>query len=342
MSNIKEIAGKVGVSPASVSIYLNDKTTNRVSSETKGKIEEAVRELNYHKNLFASSLSSQESRLIGVIIPSLLPIFSNEYTNELLAGLQCKLSSKGYGMLFFPSSAHSSIEIVKEQLERSAGCDAYVLFSTGFCTMDQIRKNIFELQRTEKPFVTLNIPQMGGSTRQVLIGDLEESTGTRYLVRKGHRNILLLLGRSGGVHSQRLLADHERALHDIGVTCDSNTVFYGEYSADIAYEQTLQALSMHPDTTAICCMSDIMAAGAMLAIRKKGLRVPDDVSVIGRNNSVHAMLTTPLLTTVDLHMHEAGQSAADLILDAISGSRVVRKILISGTVIERESVKSLV
>lgn len=153
MSSIKEIAKHVGVSPASVSIYLNNKETNRVSRETKDRIEQAVKDFNYHKNIFAMSLSTHESNLIGIIIPTILPLFENDYTNALLSGIQTRLSAFGYGLLFFPSSAQSSIEIVKEQLEKSAGCDGYILFSTGFCTMRQIRKNISEVKKPDGPLL---------------------------------------------------------------------------------------------------------------------------------------------------------------------------------------------
>jgi DNA-binding LacI/PurR family transcriptional regulator len=341
MSGIKKIAQLVGISPASVSIYLNDKSTNRVSAKTKLKIDEAVKELNYHKNVFASSLSTHESKLIGVIIPSVLPLFENEYTNALLSGAQSQFSAFGYGLLFFPSSAQSSIEIVQEQLERSAGCDGYILFSTGFCTRQQIRKNIIALQTTGKPFATLNIPEMEEDIRQVLIKDLDISTGTRYLLRKGHKEILLLLGRTGGVHAASLIADHEALMKSEGIPFNPKKILYGEYDADSAYEQIRRALTDHPDTTAICSMSDIMASAALLAAQDCGYRIPQDISIIGRNNSLHSRLCSPLLTTIDLHMQKAGQSAANLILDALSGNTVAHKILISGTILERESVKNL-
>lgn len=341
MSSIKEIAQFVGISSASVSLYLNNRSTKRVSAATKAKIDEAVRQLNYHKNIFASSLSSHQSKLIGIIIPSKLPLFANEYTNALLTGVQSQLSVKGYGMLFFPSSAESSVEIVQEQLERSVGCDGYVLFSTGFCTMRQIMKNIVALEKTEKSFVTLNIPWVDEPIRQVLMNDLQVCSGTRYLIGKGHRNIVLLLGRIGGVHAKKLALDHEKALQDADIIFDPGKIVYGEYDAQTAYLCIKDVLQKYPDTTAICSMSDIMAASAMLAARDLGYGIPSDISIIGRNNSLHSRLTTPLLTTIDLHMEEAGQSAANLILDAIGGSKSTQKLFIPGTLIERETVKTI-
>jgi DNA-binding LacI/PurR family transcriptional regulator len=341
MVGIREIAKIAGVSPASVSIYLNDKETSRVGAATKRRIDKAVKELNYHKNIFASTLSSQESRIIGVIIPSKIPLFSNEYTNALLSGVQSELSSEGYSLLFFPSDAHTSPEIVEQQIQRSTGCDGYILFSTGFCTQSHIEKNIIELQKTSKPFVTLNIPEMEEAQLQVLIRELEVCTGTKYLIGKGHRNIALVLGRNGGSHAKKLYHDHQALLEEAGITFDPTTVIYGDYQAQTAYEIVKRLLKNHPEITALNCMSDIMAAGALLGARELGYRVPDDLSIIGRNNSLHARLSTPAITTIDLHIEEAGKSAAQLLLNAIEKTAVHQKILIPGTLIERETVSTI-
>ncbi|MCF7945795.1 MAG: LacI family transcriptional regulator [Spirochaetia bacterium] len=338
MSSIKEIAKFVGISPASVSIYLNDRDTNRVSSDTKKRIDTAVEELNYHKNVFASSLSSQQSKLIGIIIPTMLPLFQNDYTNSLLAGVQSKLSEQGYGMLFFPSSGKSSIEIVKEQLEKSAGCDGYILFSTGFCTMTQIQKNIDEVIKTGKPFVTLNVPPVEKKdVNQVLIDGLKAATGLQHLIELGHRDILVVLGRKGGVHTRYLRDDARKRLAQAGLSSESGRLLYGEYHDQTAYNAVKAGLEKYPRATGICCMSDIMGAAAVKSAQDLGYSVPEDISVIGRNNSRYSRLTTPALTTIDLHMNQAGISTANLLLDALSGNSAAQKLDLRSSLVVRES-----
>ena len=341
MSSIKEIAKYVGISPASVSIYLNNRETNRVSSATKERIDEAVKELNYRKNLFASSLATHESKLIGIIIPTILPLFQNDYTNALLSGVQTRLSAFGYGLLFYPSSAQSSIEIVREQLEKSAGCDGYILFSTGFCKMGQIRKNIQEVRKTGRPFVTLNIPKVPDPVNQVLLEDLDSAKGVRYLLEQGHRDILLVLGRSGGEHTALLEKDYHALLNEFSIAYDDRKVLYGDYSAESTYRKITEFLQSDIPVTGICCMSDIMASSALQAIHDYGKRVPEDISVIGRNNSLYAQLAAPPLTTIDLHMHEAGLSCANLLLEALAGNTVTQKITLSGSLVERKTVAKL-
>jgi LacI family transcriptional regulator len=341
MSKIKDVANQAGISSASVSVYLNNKDTNRVSANTKRRIDQAVKDLNYRKNAFASSLSTQKSKIIGIIIPTILPLFKNDFTNELLSGIQVRLSSFGYGLLFFPSSAQSSIEIVKEQLEKSAGCDGYILFSTGFCTGKQILKNINEIKKINKPFVTINVPQVDDSINQVLIRDLDMVTGVKHLISRGHKKILLLLGRQGGDHAQYLRKHNMQIMVENDLDFKEEKILYGDYSAETSYKAVLSAIEIYPDTTAICCMSDIMAASAIQAIRDLDKSVPEDISVIGRNNSQYSRLSYPKISTIDLHVHEAGLAAANLLLDALSGTTITQKILITGTLIERDSVKTI-
>ncbi|MBI9104738.1 MAG: LacI family DNA-binding transcriptional regulator [Spirochaetales bacterium] len=338
MSNIKEIAKEVGISSASVSIYLNNRDTNRVSSKTKRKIDEAVVKLNYRKNQFASSLSSDKSYIIGVIIPTIMSLFQNAYTNTLLSGVQVKLSEHGYSLLFFPSSATSSIEIVKEQLENSAGCDGFLLFSTGFCSESQIRKNITALENTGKPFVTLNIPEVDEPVNQILIDGLNEAQGVEYLLKKGHEKILIILGRKGGEHTKQIEKHCKRMFEEYNLELPPDLIKFGNYCSDESRIITSEVLAEHNDITGVCCMSDLMASGSMCAIRKSGASIPEDISVIGRNNSEYSRVSVPALTTIDLHMQEAGLNAADLLLDILKRSGTSRKVKMKANLIERDSV----
>lgn len=338
MSNIRDIARLVGVSPASVSLYLNNPETTRVGPATKKRIDDAVIELNYHKNIFASTLSLQRSQIIGIIIPSSMPLFSNEFTNSLLTGLQLRFSEQGYSMLFFPSDAHNPVQIVEQQVQRSVGCDGYVLFSAGFCTFENLKQNITTLQSTNKPFVTLNIPEMDEARLQVLIEDLDRCTGTRHLLEAGHRKIGLMLGRKGGMHADKILENHRQYLISHHLELDETTVVYGDYNATTAYHVALGLFERHQDLTGLNCMSDIMAIAALQAARDVGIDVPRDLSIIGRNNSLHATLSTPTITTIDLHTEEAGQQAAQLLLDAMAGKAESRKLAIKSTFVQRHTV----
>jgi DNA-binding LacI/PurR family transcriptional regulator len=323
-SSLKEIAERVGTSSASVSIYLNHPDTKRVSLAMKKKIDVAVKELNYRKNIFASSLSKNESKVIGVLIPSNIPLFQNGYTNTLLSGIQSNLALKEYSLLFFPSSASSSKENVQEQLQHSAGCDGYILFSTGFCTMEHILWNIRELENTGKPFVTLNIPEVPNEINQIIIKDLVTLRGLEYLLEAGHKKILLILGRSNGEHMQLILKEYRNILKQWSLPFDNGRIIYGNYSHRDTFLKVSSFLAVNRDITAICAMSDLMASSSLAAVKATGLTVPGDISIIGRNNSLYSELADPPLSTLALKIEDAGRSAADLLLQQISDPATCR------------------
>jgi len=337
-SSLKEIAKRVGISSASVSIYLNHPDTKRVSSAMKKKIDIAVKELNYRKNIFARSLSKNESKVIGILIPSNNPLFKNGYTNTLLSGIQRHLALKGYSLLFFPSSAISSENNVKEQLQNSAGCDGYILFSTGFCSMEHIQWNIRELENTGKSFVTLNIPRVDNEINQVIIDDLDTLKGLEYLLEEGHRKILLILGRSSSVHMQLILKEYRRILKLWQIPFDNQLIMYGNYSHKDTFLKVSSFLSVQRNISAICTLSDLMASSSLAAVKATGLTVPGDISIIGRNNSLYSELADPPLSTLESKIEEAGRSAADLLLERISDPSTCRKIHMSGVIIKRQSV----
>lgn len=337
-ASLKEIAERVGISAASVSIYLNNPGTNRVSAGTKVKIDKAAEELNYRRNFFASSLSRHVSKVIGIIIPTNIPLFQNVYTNTLLSGVQKCLAGEGYSLLFFPSSASTSKENVREQLRNSAGCDGYILFSTGFCPMDHILLNIRELQDMGKPFATLNVPKVPEIINQVIIDDLESVRGLEFLLSAGHKNILMVLGRQHGEHMQLILSKYRRILKKWAIPLDNDLIMFGNYSHEDTYLKVSQFLASRRDITAICCMSDLMASSALAAVKSTGLTVPGDISIIGRNNSLYAVLADPPLTTIDLNISEAGFKAAQLLLDSLENPSVCRNIILNGQLIERSSV----
>ncbi len=340
-ASLKDIAERVGISAASVSIYLNNPDTNRVSAGTKDKIDKAAVLLNYRRNLFASSLSRHESRVIGIIIPTNIPLFQNGYTNTLLSGVQKRLAAEGYSLLFFPSSASTSKENVREQLRNSAGCDGYILFSTGFCPMDHILLNIRELQDTGKPFATLNIPKVPELINQVIIDDLESIRGLEFLLDAGHKKILMVLGRQRGEHMQLVLSKYRRSLKDHGITLDNNLIMFGNYSHEDTFLKISGFMASRRDITAICCMSDLMASSALTAVKSTGMTVPGDISIIGRNNSLYSVLADPPLTTIDLNIIKAGFQAAELLLNSIKTPDEKKNITLSGKIIIRSSVNEI-
>lgn len=341
MGTLKDIANEVGISQASVSIYLNNKDTTRVGVKTKKKIDEAVKKHNYSINIFARSLATSKSKLVGILIPTSQPFFLNEYTNELLSGIQSKLAEYDFGIVFLPASKSSSVEIIEEQLKRSVGCDGYIVFSTGFCSKEQMEKNIINVSNLNLPYVTINIPKLDSNINQILIPAIHYPQGIDYLVEKGHKNIITLLGRKNGYNSQILYQNTIKRYKELKLEDNITKIYFGDYEANKATEVVIKALEENENASAICCMSDVMAVAAINACRMLELNVPEDISIIGRNNSEVSKLAYPRLTTVDLMMRQSGRAAAALLHEAINGETAIQQIYINEIVVERESVKDL-
>jgi len=341
-SGIKDIAKAVGISAASVSIYLNHPETNRVSKETKTKIDYYAEKLNYRKNILASGLSGGNGKIIGIIIPTVRDLFQNEFTNKLLSGAQNILKEKGYSMLFIPSSSdESETPAVIQQLRASGGCDAYILFSTGFCTLQQVKDHIKAIEQTEKPFVTLNIPLIDGPVNQVVIPGLSSLTTLNYLYQKGHRKILILLGRPGGQHVRLYLERYKEFLVQKRMEFDPEYIQYGNYDEEESRRVVRDFLASGREISAICCGSDLMASCALVSIREAGLSVPGDISITGLDDTLYSRLALPRITSVDLKIYEAGQQAGKLLLDQMKTAGNHCKIQMDEVLIEGNSVKNI-
>lgn len=339
MATIKDIAKHVGVSQATVSIYLNDKNTSRVSESTKVKIDEAVQALNYRKNIFASNLASSSSKLIGILLPTELPLFQNLYTNELLSGLQSRLADRGYSIVFLPSKGDKIEEILEGQLEHSIGCEGYVLFSTGFCSEKEITRNIESVLKINKPFVTLNIAKSSYNINQVFIEGIIKPIGLRYLVEKGHKNIISIIGRSNGINSKNHRLKIEQYLKGKKLEHNLDRIYFGEYNEEKSKEVVEVAINKFKDTTAIYCASDLMALSVIDKLKELGYRIPQDISVVGRNNSMISKIAD--ITTVNLNMSQCGIQAAEILIGNIEKEQSRVKVTINSSIVERGTVKSL-
>lgn len=344
MASIKDIAKYVGISPASVSIYLNNTNTNRVSNKRKKEIDEAVIKLKYRRNIFAHNLVTSHSKIIGILLPTEEAFFQNLYTNGMLSGLQKRFADRGYSMMFLASCSNNSCEIINDQLKNSIGCDGYILFSTGFCSNKQIHDNIESLLSTNKAFVTMNINEYKErEINQILVSGITQPKALQYLINKGHKNIITILGRESRNSSIRIKDKVIEMLKSNDLDRSINLICYGNYNATDSYQKIVDLLKQNKDVSAICAMSDTMAVSAMNAAINLGYRVPEDISIIGRNNSSAADFAQVKLTTLDLSMFNAGETAADILIENIESKTQIptKRIIINSKIVEGKSVKDI-
>lgn len=339
MAGIKEIAEKVGVSKASVSLYLSDNETKRVGKSTKEKIRQVIQELSYRPHAVARALSSSKTRIIAILIPYNEPVFRSNYINELLSGIQSVLYSQGYGMLFIPTTGKNSRDMVKNHLEQSFGYDGYILFGTRFCTLDDMKHNANLLLESGYPFSVLNMPEIDLDINQIIHVDPPETDGIEYLLSLGHRDIILMAGARESPHSQIFLENYRRAYSMKGYEIRDANIIYGDYEMDLTRSLMMKRIAEGVDFTAVYCLSDKIAAGVYEALKAGGLNIPGDVSVIGRNAPFSAAHMHPPLTTVRCPIFEAGRQAVEIVLRTIDGAGDKRKIFLRSELIQRTSTR---
>ncbi len=339
MPSIKDIADKVGVSKATVSIYLKDKNTSRVGQKTKEKIDRVVDELNYRPNSIARSLSSRKSHSIGIMIPFNGSLYQSTFINELLSGIQSVLFPRKYSMVFLPTTGEDSPSMVKNQLDQAQGHDGVILFGTRYCSMQDMEDNASELERSHIPFVQVNMPQMGRSINQIVFRDPAPANAVRYLLELGHRDILLMAGREEDMETINNIDLLKETYKEFGLNFDSGKILWGDYEKDVAKSAFLQYVSSSElKSTALYALSDTMALGIYEAAKELNIIIPKDLSVIGRNDSFFSPFMDPPLTTVKRQVFQEGKKAAEVLLNTIETGRTGQLILLDSSLVLRESV----
>ncbi len=339
--SIKDIAEKVGVSKATVSIFLSDNETRRVGNQTKQKILKAIEDLDYRPNAVARALSSNRTNIIAILIPYNGPIFRSTYVDELLSGIQSVLYPRGYSMLFMPTQGQSSPDMVKHQMDIGLGYDGYILFGTRYCTLEDMSGNSKLLLRSGVPFSVVNMPEIDLDINQVIDVDPPETDAMDYLIRLGHKRISLVAGREAAPETRTALDGYRKSLISAELEIHEQDILYCDYERDLARSLMTKRIGSGVDFTAVYCYSDTMAAGVYEALGNNGFEIPGDVSVVGRNDSFFASIMDPPLTTVRRPIFESGVRASECVLRAIDGADDKRKIFLKSTLIQRMSTAPL-
>lgn len=304
MATIYEVSKLAGVSLATVSRVMND--SGRVSDSTREKVLKAMSELDYAPNAFAQSLASNRSNCVGVLVSEMHgPIFG-----AMLSGIEAELSQSGKTAIF--AVGHSDAEKEKEGIKflASRNCDALILH------IEALPNTYFQERKGRMlPFVLLN--RSGRDIEENCVSLDNEMGGylaTQSLLDFGHRRIGYISGPLGWSDAHDRLAGHRRALHEAGIDFDERALVEADYTEAASGRATERLISSGLGLTAIVCANDEMAAAAMEVIRRRGLTIPGDLSVVGFDNVYWARYLYPRLTTIDYPIGEMSRAAAHWVL----------------------------
>ncbi|MCR5402747.1 MAG: LacI family transcriptional regulator [Butyrivibrio sp.] len=334
--NLKMIAERAGVSTATVSNVING-NNHKVSEETRNKIKKIIEETNYKPNAIARSLAKKESRIIGLVIPYLRKnedFSTNPYNAHIVAVIEKCIRCEDYYLMM--RCVHDPKEIIP--LLDSWNVDG--AFFLGIFTEEirEIRKMI--------DYPVVFIDTYAPEEKIVRVG-IEDYRGgylsARYLIGKGHKKIALVTPEASteGVIRERYKGFTD-ACREAGVEFDDSCVFYTDTTYINAVEVGQNISFSGMGFTAAAAMSDIVAIGLIEGLNQCGLRVPQDISVIGFDNLPSCEYTTPKLTSIAQSFDAKAEKAWEYLYRMISGERdIVADERLPVRVAERFSVRNL-
>jgi LacI family transcriptional regulator len=329
---MKDIATDLGLSQATVSKVLRNHPD--IGEETRQRVLDRVKELDYQPNSLARSLVTGHSYLIGLVAPSLLhPFFA-----EIAKSLSKVIRDRGYSLIV--SSSEEDPEIEKEEISRMLGrrLDALVVASSG-SSIEQFER----MESRDQPYVLIDREMKGLAANFVGIND--EKAGwlaTEHLIDMGCRRVAHIRGQDNSTGVGRF-EGYRQALRHRGVPYSEDYVVRRTY---VDTETTLQGieamrrlLERDPRPDGVFCFNDPLAIGAMNAIVDAGLRIPEDIALIGcGNQQINAYLRVPL-SSIDQHSQMIGQRAGELALSLIESKQMprARTVILEPTLVVRSS-----
>ncbi len=312
-TTIIDVAQRAGVSAKTVSRVLNGEP--HVTAELQDRVRRAAEELNYHPNILAQGLVRRRSYLLGLVYENPSP----SYVVELQRGVLNRLKSERYRMVVIPirSLRERASEVVG--LLRSAALDGVVIAPPASDHQGILK----DLAAVGMPFARIGatrIPEMGPNT---LIDDIAAARQiAAYVIGLGHRDIAIIKGDPTHASSEARLIGYSQALTEAGLGIRLARIEQGIFTFDSGYEAGKRLLTGDKRPTAILAQNDDMAVGALMAARDLGLSVPDDVSIVGFDDSEVSHIVWPRLTTIRQPVFEMAETATSMLLAQLEGREV--------------------
>lgn len=327
MANIVDVALKANVSIATVSRVVNN-TPHKVKSSTREKVLQAILELDYRPNALAKGLLMKKTMTIGIIIPDI----SNPYYAEIVRGIQDVADRAGYAVMLYNTDRKRE-GIVRDIYHLREKAADGIIFSGGIINgyetlsiLGELKDRVVVIGRHAVDFPAVLVDNMGGVGQAV-----------SHLLSLGHSEIGFLGGPAGSTTAMDRLTGYRNALAQNRMVLDEGRIKQGDWTPQSGYLLGKELLQNGRRPTAIVSANDQMAFGAMNAAREMGLKIPDDLAVVGFDNIPLSSYFDPPLTTVEIPMHEAGAEAARMLIDLISGGEFNKLKLFQTKLLVRDS-----
>jgi LacI family transcriptional regulator len=307
-----DVAREAGVSQTTVSLVLNNPDILAVPDETRQKVFEAIKKLGYVPNSTARMLRANRTFTLACIIP----MITNPFYPAFVSGIQDTAEGQGYEVITY--NTHGKAEKEEKFLQSVQQGRADGVIGVFF---HMRARDLFPLLEKNIPVVRLETHRQRTGEwplDNVYVDNASAAfTATDYLISKGLRSIAMVTGPGGPRNARR--DGYLRALSQQEKGHEPQIVEVSTYDEIGGYQGMQRLLESEQRPQAVFAANDLMAIGAMKAIFNAGLRVPDDISVIGFDDIPAAQLVTPSLTTIRQAQEEMGRKAAELLLERLSG-----------------------
>lgn len=329
---IADIARRAGVSTTTVSRVINN-ISKGVGASTRERVLAVIQEMNYRPNLQARGIAQSHSGIIGVIIPDV----SNLFYPQILRGIDDYITECGYSMMLCNSDSDPERE--KSQLLSMVDnrVDGVIL-----CSGVSNESFLKDYRVYNMPLVMIGRSFDSQFADGCIIGDNEGGmySSTEYMISHGHQRMLYIDGSGEVAGPMYRLIGFRHAMMDHGIEAEEEMICQGEFSVQYGYDTVQWMLDHQKPFTAVITGSDLIAIGAVKALQRKGIHVPNDVEVMGFDNIDLSSIFEPSLSTVSKPHYAMSQEAARMLLDVINGQPpAIRKVRTTSELVLRNTTR---
>ncbi|MFE8697711.1 LacI family DNA-binding transcriptional regulator [Cytobacillus sp. FJAT-53684] len=329
---IKDIAQMAGVSQGTVSKVINNYAG--VSEKTKKQVMDIITKMGYEPNFSARTLATKKSNLIGLIYAGKINVdMTHPYFNEVISSFKKNIGLLGYDILMFSNELFQS-----DNGSYLARCKHFHVDGCLVIAGEEVEEAIFDLAKGGFPCIGIDIELNGPKSSYIMTDNIDLS---RKVVEFFYLHSIKRIGYIGGkwdstISNLRNLGFFE-AMNQFGLDVREEWIQYGDFHENSGYEAMRKILACQEYPEAIFAISDLMALGALRALKEEGLHVPHDIRIIGCDDIVACRYSDPKLTTVKQDKEKFGKLSAYMLNDLINGESQLKPVLIDSELIIRES-----
>lgn len=316
MATIYEVSQAAGVSLATVSRVMNN--SPKVSEKTKNKVLAAMAELGYQPNAIAQSLASNRTNSVGLLVSEL----HGSFFGDMMSTVESVLKNAGKHVIITAGHSDETAEQAAIDFLLSRKCDALILHAES--VSPSYLKTLLD-RGIELLLINRFVPEIKERCF-TLNNELGGYLATKAAIDEGHTEIAYISGPSSKQDASERLAGHKRALAEAQLPFSNSDVFEGQYHEEDGIKGVHNLFDTGKRYSAIVCANDEMASGAMTAARELGLKVPEQLSVVGFDDVIFARYLYPKLTTIYNPIKEIGEMAAHWVLQNVYGAKATKKL----------------